>query len=57
MFDEGYEAYGYFVVAKDVNAAPRGIEETKTSFVFSLELEIILDGTIIGYPLNRVEIS
>ena len=36
MFDEGYEAYGYFIVAVDVDAEPREIAETKTSFIFSL---------------------
>ena len=56
VFDEGYEAYGYFVVAKDVNAVPREIEETRTSFIFSLKLKRMPDGAILGYPLSRIEI-
>ena len=57
IFDESYKAYGYFIVAKDVNSHPREIEETKTSFIFSLELELLEDGTIIAYPLQRIEIG
>ena len=57
IFDEGYESYGYFVVAKDVNSNPREIEKTKTSFVFSLELKKLNNGIIICYLLNRIEIK
>ena len=57
IFDEGYEPYGYFVVAKDVNADPREIEKTKTSFIFSLDLKRLPDGTIICYPIDRIEIN
>ena len=57
IFDEGYEPYGYFVVARDVNADPREIEKTKTSFIFSLELKKLPDGTIICYPQKRIEIK
>ncbi len=56
IFDDGYEPYGYIVVAKDVNADPREIEKTKTSFIFSLELKKLDDGTIICYPIDRIEI-
>ena len=56
IFDDDYESYGYFVVAKDVDANPREIEETKTSFIFKLELKKLQDGTILGYPLSRIEI-
>jgi hypothetical protein len=56
IFDEGYEAYGYFIEAKDTTADPREIESTKTSFIFELELERLDDGSIIGYPLRRIEI-
>lgn len=57
IFDEGYEPYGYCVVAKDINAEPREIEKTKTSFIFSLELKRLTDGTIICYPIDRIEIN
>jgi len=57
IFNDGYTPYGYFVVAKDVNASPREIAETKTSFIFSLELKQLPDGTIIGYPLDRIEVK
>jgi hypothetical protein len=57
IFEDGYEAYGYIVVARDVDADPREIEKTKTSFIFSLELKHLDDGTIIGYPLERIEIK
>lgn len=56
VFDEGYQPFGYFVVAKDVNVVPREIKKTKTSFIFSLELKILEDGTIICFPQERIEI-
>lgn len=56
VLDEGYESFGYFIVAKDVNVVPREIETTKTSFVFKLEIKKLADGTIIGYPLKRIEV-
>jgi hypothetical protein len=37
-------------------ARPRGIEDTKTGFIFSLELERLPDGTVLGYLKNRIEI-
>ncbi len=55
-FNGGYESYGYFVEAKNKNVVPREIEVTKTSFVFSLELER-LDGSVIGYPIKRIEVK
>jgi hypothetical protein len=57
IFNEGYEPFGYFVVAKDVNSHPREIAHTKTSFIFSLELKKLEDGTIICYPVKRIEIK
>lgn len=56
VFEHGYEPYGYFIKAKDTKAEPREIEETRTSFVFSFELEKQADGTIIGYPKTRIEL-
>ncbi len=55
-FDEGYKKYGYFVEAKNKNLVPREIANTKTSFVFSLELEKLEDGSVVGYPLQRIEV-
>jgi hypothetical protein len=56
VFEQGYEPYGYFIEARDRNARPRQIEETKTGFVFSLELQRLTDGTILGYLKTRIEI-
>lgn len=56
IFDEGYEAFGYFVEARDKNKIPREIESTKTSFIFRLELKRQDDGSIIGYLLDRIEV-
>jgi endo-1,4-beta-mannosidase len=56
VFEKGYEPFGYFIEAKDRNARPRQIEETKTGFIFSLELERFPDGTILAYPKDRIEI-
>ncbi|MBM1144882.1 hypothetical protein GN155_013970 [Alcanivorax sp. ZXX171] len=56
ILEEDYEAYGYFVEAKDRKASPREIESTKTSFVFSLEVKTLEDGTVVGYPLRRIEV-
>ncbi len=56
VFNEGYEAYGYFIEAKDENAHPREIGNTKTSFIFSLELERQKDGSVLAYPKTRIEI-
>ena len=55
VLEQGYEAFGYFIEVKDKNAHPREIGSTRTSFVFSLELERLDDGTVIGYPLQRIE--
>ncbi len=56
IFDKGYEAYGYFIEAKDTTANPREIESTSTSFIFSFDLERQPDGSILGYPKARIEI-
>ena len=56
VLNQGYDAFGYFIEAEDKYAHPRVIGATRTSFVFSLELERLQDGTIIGYPLKRIEI-
>jgi len=56
VFDDGYEPFGYFIEAKDRNARPRQIEDTRTGFIFSLELERQSDGSILAYPKTRIEI-
>src|SRR4051794_28981392 len=33
VFEQGYEPYGYFIVAKDRTVIPHQIEETRSSFV------------------------
>ncbi len=57
VFDDSYDAYGYFIVAKNRSAVPREIEDTRTSFVFFLELERLESGAVIGYPLHRIEVK
>lgn len=56
VFDQGYEPYGYFIVAKDRTAHPREIADTRTSFVVRLQLETLQDGSIVGIPRDRVEV-
>ena len=55
-FAHGYEVFGYVVVAKDIKVVPREIEETKTGFVFALDLERVDNGSILGYPTTRINI-
>ena len=57
IFEEGYEAFGYFIEVKDRKAEPREIKHTKTSFIFSLSLDRLSDGRIIGYPIQRIEVK
>jgi hypothetical protein len=57
IFNDGYEAFGYFIDAKNSNVVPREIERSRISFVFSLELERLPDGRIIGYPLDRIDVK
>lgn len=57
VFAQGYEPYGYFIVAKDRTAHPREIAETRTSFVVRLQLESLQDGSIFGIPRERIEIG
>ena len=56
VFEHGYEPYGYFIEAKDRSARPRQIGDTKTGFVFLLELERLPNGTILGYLKRRIEV-
>lgn len=56
VFERGYEAYGYFIVAKDRFAQPREIAETRTSFVMKLRLERLEDGSIWAVAIDRLEI-
>jgi len=51
-----YEAFAYFIDAKDPSATPREIESTMTSFIRGLRLERQPNGTILGYPGLRIEI-
>ena len=56
VFNQGFKAFGYFIEAKNKNTVPREIEVTKASFIFSLELERLPTGEVIGYPLQRIEV-
>jgi len=56
ILEHGYEPFGYFVEAVDTSSRPRVIKSTKTSFVVTLKMELLHDGSIIGFPLDRVEI-
>lgn len=56
-FNLGYAPFAYFIEAEDVNAVPRSIKSIKTTFVFSLELDKLEDGTIIGHLLERIEVE
>ena len=56
VFDDGYEAYGYFVKAKNKNVIPREIEQTYTSFVMKMKLKTLDDGRVIGELLERIEV-
>ena len=57
VFEQGYQPFGYLVVAKDVNAEPREIEKTKTSFIFELKVRRCSDGRVLAYPVRRIEIG
>lgn len=56
VLDQGYEAWGYFIEAKDKYAQPREIANTATSFVVRLVLSRRADGVIAGEVVDRVEI-
>jgi hypothetical protein len=56
VFNEGYQSYGYIVVAKDRNAEPREIEETRTGFVFELNLSRADNGVIYGAVMARINL-
>lgn len=56
VFEQGYEAWGYFIEAKDPTAHPREIANTATSFVVRLTLSKRSDGTIAGQVIERVEV-
>jgi hypothetical protein len=56
VFEQGYEPWGYFIVARDRTVIPHEIEETRTSFVVRLELTKLPDGTIFCKIVERVEI-
>jgi hypothetical protein len=48
VFNHGYSARIYFVDAENVDAVPRSIKNTRTSFVFGVDL--IKEPGIIAYP-------
>ena len=54
VFDEGYAARIYFVVAENVDTQPRSIKETRTSFVFEAEL-VRTPEEIKAYPGARID--
>lgn len=54
--EHGYESYGYLVEPKNRNAVPREIESTETSFIFRLQLERETDGSVLGYPIARINL-
>lgn len=56
VFEQGYEAFGYFVVARDTSAVPREIAETRTGFVMRMALAKRDGGIVVGTPLERIEI-
>ena len=56
VFDQGYEAWAYFVEAKDRRAVPREIESTRTGFVLQLQVSRADDGSVTGTAIRRVEI-
>lgn len=56
VFKDGYVAYAYFNVARDPVAKPREIGQTRTSFVMRLALSRRPDGSVVGSPVERVEI-
>lgn len=56
VFDDSYEAWVYFVEAKDRLAHPREIGSTRTSFVMLMQLARSDDGWITGVPVRRLEI-
>jgi hypothetical protein len=56
VFDQGYTAFGYFIVAKDTTAVPREIAETRTGFVMRMSLSKGEDGVVFGAPIERIEV-
>lgn len=56
VFEKGYEAWGYFIEAKDRAARPREIAHTATSFVVRLVVSARENGDIVGQVVERVEI-
>ncbi|MHB1528022.1 MAG: hypothetical protein ACYCXT_01110 [Acidiferrobacteraceae bacterium] len=57
VFEHGYEAYAYFIEAKDPVADPREIAHTRTSFVMRMRLIRLEDGSVIGTPLDRIDVA
>lgn len=57
IFEDGYDAFGYFVEAVDPDAQPREIKETRTSFVMRLELSKDDDGSIYAVPVERITLD
>lgn len=57
VFDKGYEAFAYFIEAKDPKSERREIKATRTSFVMKVELERLGNGDLIGTPIKRIEVT
>ena len=55
VLKQGYEAYGYCVVAKDRLNPVKEIKKTITSFIFKLRIEQEDNGDIFGYVIDRIE--
>lgn len=56
VFDKAYQPFGYVVVAKDISSHPREIEETKTGFIFEIELKQEPNGNIYARVINRINL-
>lgn len=56
VFDSGYQPLGYIVVAKDRTASPREIEETRTGFVFKIDLMRESGGSIRARVVRRINL-
>lgn len=56
VFEKDYQPFGYVVVAKNTSSHPRVIEETKTGFIFELELERKSNGNIYARVISRINL-
>ena len=56
VLDHGYNAYAYFIEAKDRAAIPREIADIRTSFVMEMQLSKSDSGWVTGVPIRRIEV-